>query len=71
MISPLTAKTHVRNVLRKLDCHDRVTLVTLAYETPLIKPARWNGSTRSRPRSADCDASSAARRVIQIIAQAG
>jgi DNA-binding NarL/FixJ family response regulator len=38
VISPLTAKTHVRNVLRKLDCHDRATLVALAYETQLIKP---------------------------------
>jgi len=23
VISPLTAKSHVRNILRKLDCHDR------------------------------------------------
>jgi DNA-binding NarL/FixJ family response regulator len=38
VISPLTAKTHVRNVLRKLDCHDRAALVALAYETQLIKP---------------------------------
>jgi DNA-binding NarL/FixJ family response regulator len=38
VISPLTAKTHVRNVLRKLDCHDRAELVALAYETQLIKP---------------------------------
>jgi DNA-binding NarL/FixJ family response regulator len=42
VISPLTAKTHVRNVLRKLDCHDRAMLVALAYETQLIKP----GETR-------------------------
>jgi DNA-binding NarL/FixJ family response regulator len=38
VISPLTAKTHVRNVLRKLDCHDRAALVALAYETQLIRP---------------------------------
>jgi DNA-binding NarL/FixJ family response regulator len=38
VISPLTAKTHVRNVLRKLDCHDRAELVALAYETQLLKP---------------------------------
>jgi DNA-binding NarL/FixJ family response regulator len=38
VISPLTVKTHVRNVLRKLDCHDRAALVALAYETQLIKP---------------------------------
>ena len=37
-ISPLTAKSHVRNVLRKLDCHDRAALVTLAYETRLVTP---------------------------------
>jgi DNA-binding NarL/FixJ family response regulator len=38
VISPQTAKTHVRNILRKLDCHDRVALVALAYETGLITP---------------------------------
>jgi DNA-binding NarL/FixJ family response regulator len=38
VISPLTAKTHVRNVLRKLDRHDRAELVALAYETQLIRP---------------------------------
>jgi DNA-binding NarL/FixJ family response regulator len=37
-ISPLTAKTHVSNVLRKLECRDRVALVALAYETGLITP---------------------------------
>jgi DNA-binding NarL/FixJ family response regulator len=40
VISPLTAKTHVRNVLRKLDCHDRAALVALAYETGLIQPGQ-------------------------------
>jgi DNA-binding NarL/FixJ family response regulator len=38
IISPLTAKTHVRNILRKLDCHDRASLVALAYESGLISP---------------------------------
>jgi len=37
-ISPLTAKTHVRNILRKLDCHDRAGLVAIAYESGLIIP---------------------------------
>jgi DNA-binding NarL/FixJ family response regulator len=36
VISPLTAKTHVRNILRKLDRRDRAALVALAYETGLI-----------------------------------
>lgn len=38
VISPLTAKTHVRNILRKLDCRDRAALTALAYETRLITP---------------------------------
>jgi DNA-binding NarL/FixJ family response regulator len=38
VISPLTAKTHVSNVLRKLECRDRAGLVALAYETGLISP---------------------------------
>jgi DNA-binding NarL/FixJ family response regulator len=38
VISPLTAKSHVRNVLRKLDCHDRAGLVAVAYENGLIVP---------------------------------
>jgi DNA-binding NarL/FixJ family response regulator len=38
VISPLTAKTHVSNILRKLDCRDRAALVALAYETGLITP---------------------------------
>jgi DNA-binding NarL/FixJ family response regulator len=40
VISPLTAKTHVRNVLRKLDCRDRAALVALAYETGLVTPGQ-------------------------------
>jgi DNA-binding NarL/FixJ family response regulator len=40
IISPLTAKTHVRNILRKLDCRDRAGLVALAYESALITPGQ-------------------------------
>jgi DNA-binding NarL/FixJ family response regulator len=36
VISPLTAKTHVSNILRKLGCRDRAALVALAYESGLI-----------------------------------
>jgi DNA-binding NarL/FixJ family response regulator len=36
VISPLTAKTHVRNILAKLECRDRAALVALAYETGLV-----------------------------------
>ncbi len=36
VISPPTAKSYVRNILRKLDCHDRAGLVDLAYECGLI-----------------------------------
>src|SRR5206468_1699358 len=38
VISPLTAKTHVSRILRKLGCRDRAQLVTLAYETRLVMP---------------------------------
>jgi len=38
VISPFTAKTHVRNILRKLDCRDRTALAALAYETGLVAP---------------------------------
>ena len=38
VISPLTAKSHVRNILQKLDLHDRAGLVALAYETGLVTP---------------------------------
>ena len=36
VISPLTAKTHVSNILRKLGCRDRAALVALAYESGLV-----------------------------------
>jgi len=38
VISPLTAKTHVSNILRKLDCRDRAALVAIAYESGLVSP---------------------------------
>lgn len=44
VISPLTAKTHVGRILRKLDCHDRAQLVTVAYETGLVTPGALSGS---------------------------
>jgi DNA-binding NarL/FixJ family response regulator len=44
VISPLTAKTHVSNVLRKLDCRDRATLVALAYESGLVRPGESDGT---------------------------
>jgi DNA-binding NarL/FixJ family response regulator len=38
VISPLTAKTHVSRILRKLGCRDRAQLVAFAYETGLVTP---------------------------------
>jgi DNA-binding NarL/FixJ family response regulator len=38
VISPLTTKTHVSRILRKLDCRDRAQLVTIAYESGLVTP---------------------------------
>jgi DNA-binding NarL/FixJ family response regulator len=38
VISPLTTKTHVSRILRKLGCRDRAQLVTLAYESGLVSP---------------------------------
>ncbi len=37
-ITTLTAKTHLRNILRKSDCRDRAALTALAYENRLIAP---------------------------------
>jgi DNA-binding NarL/FixJ family response regulator len=48
VISPLTAKTHVSNVLRKLDCRDRAALVAIAYESGLITPGA-NEDTETSP----------------------
>jgi DNA-binding NarL/FixJ family response regulator len=38
VISPLTVKTHVHNILRKLNCRDRAALTAIAYESGLIVP---------------------------------
>lgn len=35
-----TAKTHVSRVMSKLRAHHRAQLVTLAYETGLVRPSR-------------------------------
>jgi DNA-binding NarL/FixJ family response regulator len=37
-ISEATVKTHVRNLLQKLDARDRVQLVVFAYEAGLVTP---------------------------------
>ena len=37
-ISEATVKTHVRNLLTKLDARDRVQLVVFAYEAGLVTP---------------------------------
>lgn len=37
-MSPLTAKTHVSRLLRKLQLRDRVQLAIAAYEAGLIRP---------------------------------
>jgi DNA-binding CsgD family transcriptional regulator len=38
VISPPTAKTDVRNILRKLDARDGMALVALAYESRPMTP---------------------------------
>jgi DNA-binding NarL/FixJ family response regulator len=48
VISPLTAKTHVRNIQRKLDCRERAALVALAYETGFVTPGAAEGPDGSR-----------------------
>jgi DNA-binding NarL/FixJ family response regulator len=39
VVSPHTAKTHVKRVMVKLGAHDRAQLVVIAYETGLVRPA--------------------------------
>jgi DNA-binding NarL/FixJ family response regulator len=50
VISPLTAKTHVSRILRKLGCRDRAQLVTLAYETKLVTPGNHQQVTAQSAR---------------------
>lgn len=38
VISPHTAKTHVKRIMTKLSAHDRAQLVILAYESGLLTP---------------------------------
>ena len=40
VVSEATAKTHVRNVLAKLDLRDRVHAVVFAYESGLVQPGK-------------------------------
>ncbi|MBF9129558.1 response regulator transcription factor [Plantactinospora sp. S1510] len=42
-ISRATAKTHVSNLLSKLDARDRVQLVVLAYESGIVNPGSGAG----------------------------
>lgn len=37
-LSPLTVKTHVSRILRKLRARDRVQLVVIAYQAGLVSP---------------------------------
>ena len=39
-ISPATAKTHVANLLTKLDSRDRIQLVIIAYQSGLVTTAQ-------------------------------
>jgi DNA-binding NarL/FixJ family response regulator len=39
VLSPLTAKTHVNRLMRKLTAHDRAQLVIVAYESGLVTPS--------------------------------
>jgi ATP-binding cassette, subfamily B, bacterial len=48
-ITPLTAKTYVGRILRKLGRHDRAQLVKLSYETGAV--TRRGGRTSSFPRN--------------------
>lgn len=47
-ISPLTVKSHVNRILRKLGASSRAHLVTIAYESGLVSPGLPAGRTLSR-----------------------
>ena len=38
VVAPGTVKTHVANVLTKLDCRDRAQAIVLAYEVGVVRP---------------------------------
>jgi DNA-binding NarL/FixJ family response regulator len=42
VVSPHTAKTHVKRAMVKLNAHDRAQLVVIAYETGLVRPLPGN-----------------------------
>jgi DNA-binding NarL/FixJ family response regulator len=44
-LSEATVKTHVRNILAKLDLRDRVHAAVFAYESGLVAPGRRAGGT--------------------------
>lgn len=37
-LSPLTVKTHLNRAMMKLDARDRAQLVSLAFQTGLVRP---------------------------------
>ena len=52
VVSPATAKTHVSRTMVKLGAHDRAKLVTIAYDSGLVRPRsdqRANGADICRP----------------------